>query len=149
MKRVITITFVVMLLLGAVAISGTVAAPGAHLRVKAGAGWVATGIMVNYGDHFTVKANSRANTCYPGGRSDADGQIDICTVGYFPFELCAMEGAPYGALVGKIGAGGEAFLVGKSFDGYALGTGELFLAVNDNLSSYSDNKGGFSVAVGP
>ena len=153
MKRFITIALIVIVFLGAAAITPAVAAPGAHFRVRADAGWVATGIMVNYGDPLAITANARAQTGpmsqYPDAKSDADGQIHICEMFSYPFEPCAMEGAPYGALVGKIGAGGGAFLVGKNFDGYALGTGELYLAVNDNLPYYGDNKGGFSVSVGP
>lgn len=124
-----------------------------HFFIEGDAGWFATGLTFTAGESVSFSARGQAMTGplaeYPEARSNPDGQVYICSVSEFPFEPCAMEGAPYGALVGKFGATGTPFLVGSSFAGAAGESGELLLAVNDNLPYYGDNFGGFMVFVGP
>jgi hypothetical protein len=56
-----------------------------------------------------------------------------------------MEYAPYGALVGKIGANGTPFLIGSSLTYTPGSSDELYLAVNDLLPYYADNYGNYMV----
>ncbi len=60
---------------------------------------------------------------------------------------CALDDAPYGALVGKVGVDGQAFLIGDAQHFQAPAAGDLFLAVNDNLMYYEDNRGGFTIIL--
>jgi hypothetical protein len=58
-----------------------------------------------------------------------------------------MDGAPYGALVGKIGEDGEPFLIGSNYTFTATTSGDLYLAVNDLLPYYDDNSGNYMVFI--
>ena len=151
--RIFAIIAAVLLIAGISNVSPSTAAPLPHFRVAGDAGWFATGLTFTAGESVSFTTHGQAMTGpladYPEAHSNADGQTFICTVTEFPFEPCALEGAPYGALVGKFGASGTPFLIGSSFSGSATESGELFLAVNDNLPYYSDNFGGFIVFVGP
>jgi hypothetical protein len=138
---------------GAMSVMPASAAPGAHVRVPADAGWVASGVFFTTGDSFDLRANGMAITGplseYPGARSGPDGQTTLCLVAEVPFTPCALEGAPYGALVGKIGVGGTPFLIGSGGSFVAGNSGELFLSVNDNQTFFGDNRGGFNAFVMP
>lgn len=151
--RLFIAIFIVLVILGTAAITPTTAKPMPHFMVPGEAGWFDTGLVFTAGDSVSITAHGQAMTGalvdYPDAHSDPDGQVHICSIYNNPFTDCAMEGAPYGALVGKFGAGGTPFLVGSSYSGIAGESGELFLAVNDNLPYYEDNFGGFIVFVGP
>jgi hypothetical protein len=80
------------------------------------------------------------------GESGPEGQIYICTTS--PGFVCALDGAPFGQLVGS--AGGVAFSIGgaSTFTVPAsTSAGYLQLAVNDFLGYYSDNSGGYTVTL--
>lgn len=53
--------------------------------------------------------------------------------------------APYGALVAN--RGGTIFVVGGSYVGTAPASGEILLAVNDNLGFHFDNEAGFATQI--
>lgn len=57
-----------------------------------------------------------------------------------------VDGFPFGALVGKVGATGPRFIVGRHLDKTKLGEGRLYLAVNDN-SHWQNNIGSFRVKL--
>lgn len=59
----------------------------------------------------------------------------------------AWPGANRGALIGKIGEGGEPFFVGVCYDRPAHADGQLYLSMNDILGQHSDNQGGIIVAI--
>lgn len=57
-----------------------------------------------------------------------------------------VDGHPFGALVGKVNAGGTPFFVGASYSGKNPGAGRLHLAVNDNRH-WQNNVGTFHVTL--
>ncbi len=56
------------------------------------------------------------------------------------------DGHPFGALVGRVGAAGEVFFVGKAFSKAGLTAGRLTLAVNDNRH-WQNNLGTYTVTL--
>lgn len=120
-----------------------------HFRLAAGAGWVDSGFSVETGQELTVTAygqvvTARINVFDSGSVSGPDGQVSICP-NYDGAPPCAMDFAPYGALVGKIGADGTPFLIGSNYTYTADSSGDLYLAVNDLLIYYGDNYGNYMV----
>jgi PA-IL-like protein len=127
-------------------------APGAVVFVAGP--WVSTGISVQAGATLDIRANGRALTYLPfvwngGSQSGPNGQdgADPCTdhPQADPTAVCAMDGQPFGALVGRIG--NQTFFVGADATIAAPMTGELELAVNDYTIYYGDNSGGYAVQV--
>jgi hypothetical protein len=132
------------------------------VHVSAAAGWVVTGFWVEPGQTYAVSAVGRAFTTMPNnpffrpqprnasgreGESGPEGQIYICVDA--PGFTCALEGAPFGQLVGAVG--GTAFAIGdaSTFTVPAnASAGYLALAVNDYLGYYDDNSGGYVVTLG-
>ncbi len=100
------------------------------------------------GDVLSLRAHGMAITGplseYPDAISGAGGQITTCNDGALPGMVCALDGAAFGALIGKMN-GGAAFLIGDSSSFVAGASGRLYLAVNDFLGTYDDNLGGFTV----
>jgi hypothetical protein len=121
------------------------------VRVAAGVEAVDSGVVVAAGEIVSLSAKGMAITgplsVYPGAKSGAGGQETLCGVGpgYVEGEVCALYNAPFGALIGKIGAGGSWFLIGDSGSFVAGSSGQLYLAVNDFVGEYGDNLGGFTV----
>jgi hypothetical protein len=121
------------------------------VKVSAGVEMVDSGIEVVSGETITLSTKGMAITgplnLYPGAKSKAGGQVTICGVGpgYVEGEVCALFNAPFGALIGKIGAGGSWFLIGDSGSFITPSSGRLYLAVNDFIGTYGDNLGGFTV----
>ena len=146
-------TFILMTLVGlfiAVApVAATADAPAATLFVGADASWVSTGVFVDTGDDISLRVHGHAITGplneFPGAHSGPDGQPYICPEDGGPETACNLDGAPYGALVADIG--GTIFVVGGSFIGTAPASGEILLAVNDNLDFHFDNKAGFATQI--
>lgn len=120
-----------------------------HFRLRADAGWVDSGIDLEAGQQTTITAHGRAITAriniYDSSSSSGpDGQVNICP-NYEGAPPCAMDFAPYGALVGKIGMNGEPFYIGSSLTFTPTESGDLYLAVNDLLPFYEDNYGNYMV----
>ena len=131
----------------AIMVGGTVAtAPRAlaatsPVRVPAGVEWVDTGIAVAEGQAVYLDTQGVAITAplawYPGARSGPDGQVWNLGCGEYTGAPppCALEHAPYGALVGRVGPFGESFLIGGASSFIPPASGTLYLAVNDNIGS--------------
>jgi len=119
------------------------------LFVGADASWVSTGVFVEYGDNLSLRAHGHAITGplneFPGAHSGPTGQPFNCPNPGGPGTACNLDGVPYGALVAKIGS--TVFLVGGSYHGTALASGEIMLAVNDNMGFHFDNKAGFATQI--
>lgn len=131
----------------------TVNAKADAVFVKADAGWVKTSIFIEaYRDVFleaygiTITGNLGQ---LPEAKSGPAGQIWNLGCGEYESAPppCALIGAPYGSLLGRIGEDGEPFLIGDSGYFNQAVTGYLYLAINDNLEFYGDNSGGFSVLL--
>ena len=134
----------------------TVAAPRVlaatrPVHVAADAEWVNSGILVEEGETAYLETQSVAITAplkwYPGAISGPDGQVWNLGCGEYEGAPppCALNGAPYGALVGRIGPAGESFLIGGASSFTSPESGLLYLSVNDNLGFYLDNLAGFTV----
>jgi len=144
------------------AVNGAGAA-GAPVEVNAGAGWVQTSVWIQPGQTLSVSAVGQAFTTRPAastpnvyfhpdpgtgreGRSGPEGQQFLCTS--FNDGTCAVENAPYGQLVGRVG--GSVFSIGDapSFTVPAAApAGLLELAVNDLVEWYFDNSGSYNVKL--
>jgi hypothetical protein len=123
----------------------------AHFRLEADAGWVDSGFDVQAGEEVTITAYGQSITAPQnffgaGPVGGPDGQAVICP-DFAGAPPCAMDGAPYGALVGKIGEDGEPFLIGSNYTFTATTSGDLYLAVNDLLPYYDDNSGNYMVFI--
>jgi hypothetical protein len=75
--------------------------------------------------------------------SDADG---LKVPGAPAYKSNLVDGHPFGALVGRIGASGEVFFIGKKSTITGKPAGRLDLAVNDN-KHWQNNLGTFSVSM--
>ena len=119
------------------------------VKVPATVQWVNTGIRLTAGQKVTIVAKGSAWTiksdpktkCNPNGNRKY-----LCGSDPGAPPPCAMNYAPYGQLVGKIGYG-LAFRVGKKISFTASTAGILYLSVNDNLRWYSDNAGGYTATI--
>jgi hypothetical protein len=147
--------FTLVLVGGALAVSSAAAA---DVRVLADAGWTSTGFSVDVGQTYSITSLGRAFTVMPSnpdfrpqpgnasgrpGESGPEGQIYICTSS--PGFECALDGAAFGELVGRVD--GEAFAIGDATSFTAPTSGTLELAVNDFLGYYADNSGGFTITL--
>ncbi len=114
--------------------------------VAADAGWVATGVTVYTNQVVDIVSVGTALTAdrsqFFGAISGPAGQLSYPCLA--PPD-CTLNYAPFGALVGKVGTGGDSFLIGASSSFTAPASGMLYLAVNDYLIYLSDNKGGYLV----
>jgi len=124
------------------------------VRVPAGVEWVSTGMFIEEGQTIYLFTQGLAITAtpniYKGSKSGPEGQVWGLGCGQYDGAPppCALDDAPYGALVGKVGPFGQPFLIGRASSFIAPASGNLYLVVNDNLGFYSDNLGGFTVLFG-
>lgn len=75
--------------------------------------------------------------------SDADG---LQKPGAPSYKTNLVDGHPFGALVGRVGAAGDVFFLGKKGTKTGLAPGRLALAVNDN-GHWQNNVGAYSVIL--
>lgn len=103
-----------------------------------------TGIILSPQSRVEATANGfvRLSFAIDGWSSDPDG-LKVPGPNY---KTNLVDGFPFGALVGKVGASGPRFLVGRHLDKSGLGTGRLYLAVNDN-GHWQNNIGSFRVKL--
>jgi hypothetical protein len=95
----------------------------------AGNKWVDTKVTVTQGEPLHITATGNINIENYGQTTGPEGTTNISGN--------QLESHPAGALVGKIGEKGKAFLVASEFQGTASGTGKLYFAVslqNGNVS---------------
>lgn len=130
-----------------------VSAAATPIRVPANVEWVSTGIWLESGQTVYLSAQGLAITGpinqYFGSRSGPAGQIWNLGCGQYEGAPppCALNDAPYGALVGRVGPDGQPFLIGDASAFISPASGNLYMAVNDNLSFYNDNLSGFTVIL--
>lgn len=103
-----------------------------------------TGVVI--GPNSRVEATAagyvRLSFAMDGWASDPDG-LKVPGPNY---KTNLVDGFPFGALVGKVGATGPRFIVGRRLDKTGLGEGRLYLAVNDN-GHWQNNIGSFRVKL--
>ena len=115
------------------------------LVVDANIFWMATSLELEPGQCVRLIPSGRVSISQTAGY---DGEISpsgweaLCT----PDESgkCAMNDAPYGALVTRI-AGNEPFVLDKSMKVSDVDGGYLWLSVNDNKGRFTDNSGEYRV----
>ncbi|HUS07772.1 MAG TPA: hypothetical protein VMZ52_15815 [Bryobacteraceae bacterium] len=78
-----------------------------------------------------------------GWASDADG---LKKPGSPSYKTNLVDGQPFGALLGRAGADGDVFVLGKKATKTGLPAGRLNLAVNDN-AHWQNNVGSYSVSL--
>ena len=111
--------------------------------------WLNSGIMVTQGQTLTVFATGTVYTIAgnENTKSGPEGQLYLCPDLINSPTDCALNGAPYGALIGRIGQYGYPFKIGANLEIVASSTGNLYLVVNDNLIYYSDNAGSYNAYI--
>jgi hypothetical protein len=103
-----------------------------------------TGIAVSPASKVDISAKGyvRLDFDVDGWSSDPDG-IKVPGPNY---KTNLVDGFPFGALVGRVGASGPRWLAGRHATKTDLGSGRLYLAVNDN-PHWQNNIGSFQVKV--
>lgn len=117
------------------------------VNVPANASWFDTGIQIHKGQTILFTASGAISTWTGNPEADSpspNGDDSPCQMA--DNSNCLLNGAPYGALIGKLG-NGEPFLIGSSLGLKASEDGTLQLAVNDNLIYYDDNSGSYVVTI--
>lgn len=129
--------------------------PGTSVSVQANLGWQDSGVLVAAGQTVTVTYVSGDWTADPktndGNAYDANGCPGVVVPGSqtaFP-----MPGVTMGALVGRVGESGAAFLIGDGPQVIPSGDiGNLYLCINDDLTGaygagLADNSGSVTVQI--
>jgi len=103
-----------------------------------------TGVVIGPQSRVEVAADGfvRLSFGIDGWASDPDG-LKVPGPNY---KTNLVDGFPFGAVVGKVGATGPRFIVGRHLDKTGLGEGRLYLAVNDN-PHWQNNIGSFRVKL--
>jgi hypothetical protein len=103
-----------------------------------------TGVVISSQSRVEATAAGfvRLSFAIDGWASDPDG-IKVPGPNY---KTNLVDGFPFGALVGKVGATGSRFIVGRQLNKTELGEGRLYLAVNDN-GHWQNNIGSFRVKL--
>jgi hypothetical protein len=100
--------------------------------------------------HFTSASRATASASgftrlswdVDGWASDPDG----LKVPGPKYKTNLVDGHPFGALVGRFGASGSVFFLGRSWSSPAAATGKLYLAINDNRH-WQNNLGSYRVQL--
>lgn len=109
------------------------------LRVPAEAEWCDSGVEVREGQTIYVRVGEGrwSNAASPAPSYGPEGGPVIAGAW--------LEGAPLGALIGRVN--GAAFLIGTKSSVTAPSSGHLLLAMNDVRGTYSDNRGLIDVFI--
>ncbi len=104
-----------------------------------------SGIELGAGSRLTATASgfSRLSWKDDGWATDPNG---LTKPGSPAYKTNLVDGHPFGALVGRMGAKGATFAVGKSYLDKAPGAGRLGLAINDNRH-WQNNLGTYTVQL--
>jgi len=114
--------------------------PGA-INIVASQQWTSTGIQVRKGQTITFSTTGEVQLSDDASDvANPDGSKKARYAANSP-----MKNVLAGALIGRIGARGQAFAIGNMPTIVAPESGLLMLGVNDD--SYGDNKGSFQVVV--
>jgi len=125
-----------------------VSAKSVVVVVMADVEWNESGVYVDAGVNYPILTYGAAWTAspseYPDSLSGPGGQTwyNDCSLVETGL-ICNLDGAPYGALIGKVGE--QAFLIGDNGSFTAPATGLLWMGVNDHLGYHDDNRDGFIV----
>lgn len=104
-----------------------------------------TGVVLTAASKADLSAEGFARLSWneDGWSSDANG---LTKPGSPSYKTHLVAGHPFGALVGRVGAKGDVFFVGKKATKTGLPAGRLALAVNDN-AHWQNNVGTYTVTL--
>ncbi len=104
-----------------------------------------TGIVLGGGSQVTVNASgfTRLSWKDDGWATDPNG---LTKPGSPAYKTNLVDGHPFGALLGRLGAKGATFAIGKSYGPKPPGAGRLGLAINDNRH-WQNNLGTYRVKL--
>jgi hypothetical protein len=110
------------------------------VRIPAVQTWTKIGLDIHAGQTLTITARGEVEArprlaCGPWGFDDQP-QWKIYSV---------MPDVPHMALIGKIGAAGAPFVVGRKLETTVNGNGALYLGVNDRDAA--NNHGGYEATI--
>lgn len=121
-----------------------------QMEVSARSGWQSTNLEVNQGEAIRIQVIGGKWTYWQGEApyNGGEGTVYICT-DFEPVEDCdePYPSVPADALIGRIGVGGELFLVGNKAIIEAPSSGTLFLRINDDDAGLDDNNGSLGVSI--
>src|SRR5204863_6522998 len=116
------------------------AIPAGAINVPANVGWTNTGIPVLRGQR--IQFNAHGDVMISPTASSGPGGSPAVT---YPTSRYPLQGAPAGALIGRVGNGAP-FLIGTNTQPIAMpATGPLMLGINDDV--LNDNSGSYSVSI--
>lgn len=104
--------------------------------------WMDTGIEVNLDDELTITASGQVDLMVNGGGGYTTGPMGNAQWGQGPGTT-----HPPGALLGRIGNGGQVFLIGDNYKGQAKAEGKLFLQISPSPWARHGNAVGGSYKV--
>jgi hypothetical protein len=104
-----------------------------------------TGVVLTSASKADITADGfvRLSWNEDGWATDADG---LKKPGSPAYKTNLVAGHPFGALVGRVGAKGDVFFIGKRAAKTGLPAGRLGLAVNDN-AHWQNNLGTYTVTL--
>jgi hypothetical protein len=104
-----------------------------------------TGVVLTSASKTDISAGGFARLSWneDGWASGPDG---LSKPGSPSYKTNLVGGHPFGALIGRVGAAGDVFFIGKKAAKTNLSPGRLNLAVNDN-AHWQNNVGSYSVTV--
>ncbi len=136
-------------LFGAILYHPASAAADQTVTVDAGKGWQDTGFVVQPGDELTITyvSGQWSVTGSNSPLSDANGKPANPPADLYCHCGEPLPGVSTQALIGKVGNGGKAFLVGDSYTFTAATSGDIFLRINDRDSHLGDNTGALQIVM--
>lgn len=132
---------------GTVEAGPTAPAGATTIEVDARRQWTDTRLSVEAGESLVFHASGRVNACATSPCQDSRYGSDVGPDGFTNLPSLTGNGFPDMALIGRIGSGAP-FLIGASRTVVAETSGELRLGVNDQVFTFSDNRGSFTVSIG-
>ncbi len=125
-----------------------------RVTIPAEQNWVNTEISVRAGLTLTINATGEIQVARPGqakplvstlGPEGTFHFLDDESRLWYPLPAAGAGPAPAYALIGRVGANGRPFYVGRNHSVLATETGDLWLGVNDD--DCRNNKGQFSATI--
>ncbi|MCE5207301.1 MAG: hypothetical protein LLG42_03210 [Chloroflexi bacterium] len=127
---------------------------GYSVQVPADVEWVSTGIYIDASSGPVLLSISTKGgvltgpvNIYGGRPMGPEGSVWFCYDQPGNDFYCALDGQPWGRLIGRIGPFGEPFDIGNVNSITINTSGFLYLTINDFLGTYYDNKGEFTVLI--
>jgi len=112
-----------------------------HFRLPASGCWMSSEISIRAGQTVVIRASGETNTWdgREGSNGNPNGQIGLCGA-----IQCPLQGAGYGALIGRL-EDLPPFFVGTTLRFTAAKDGQLYFTVND--WQCDDNSGVFDILI--